>query len=120
MPQLTICASCQCMTKTICGKCRAEKNLDGHLAMLNSLTGMALEQQKTQLLAEVIKRVEGLKYSEPLLLGTPETTERVVKAVNQALDDVISMVKDLSVTAVPQPEKTSGTRKDLYGNGKLG
>lgn len=41
---------------------------------------------------ELVEAVKKLKYQTPLL-GTPETTERVMLAVNSALDDVLKIIQ---------------------------
>lgn len=43
-------------------------------------------------LEELRGKVEGMRYSEPLLLGTSERVEDIVKAVNQNLDDVLALI----------------------------
>ena len=46
------------------------------------------------LLKSVEEKCEEMKYQQPLL-GTPETTERVILAVNDALTDLKSSIKSL-------------------------
>lgn len=52
---------------------------------------------RTADLDALIEHCEGMKYSLSLL-GTPETTERVVNAVNSTLNDLISHLKELKET----------------------
>lgn len=45
-----------------------------------------------QELERICEEVEKLKYNQPLL-GTPESTERVMNAVNNTIDDIINIIK---------------------------
>ena len=42
---------------------------------------------------ELMQKIEGLKYEQPLL-GTPETAERIMFAVNSTLDQVLTLLKE--------------------------
>lgn len=46
---------------------------------------------------ELREAIEGMKYSQPLL-GTPETTERIMIAVNTTLDEVVGLLTPSSGT----------------------
>lgn len=51
-----------------------------------------LKEYAQAVLEEKIGEVEKMKYQQPLL-GTSEPTERVIMAVNQAITDVIKLLK---------------------------
>ena len=51
------------------------------------------------LVQRVKKEILPFKYDQPLL-GTPETTERVINAVNNTIDDILS----LPILSTPKPK----------------
>jgi len=58
------------------------------ITTLETLIERLLTAQKEALRA----KLEGMKYQQPLL-GTPETTEQVMLAVNKTLDEVAALLQ---------------------------